>query len=217
MHGRGHFNQTLLLRQPRIPSAAAKHLDDFGHNLKVSFVSAGQDDRLELGVDRVQAEFCVTPRISIGRFLAPVSLDRVPLTALRVGIVALAAFLAVFTAPDFEFGQFPETDCAGAIWPFDFSPQAEELLDTCHRSGWVQVFDWMSWADTLEAQFLRTDSQALNRATPERLSRLLTALIRGERFCDGTLNEAFESGLLTGILHRASALAKSEHRDGDVA
>ena len=75
----------------------------------------------------------------------------------------------------------------------------------------------MSWANTPEAQSLRTDSEALNRATPEQLSRLLTSLIRGERFCDGTLNEAFESGLLAGILRRASALAKSERRDGDVA
>jgi len=132
-------------------------------------------------------------------------------------LVSLAAFLPVFTAPGFEFGRWPETDRASPFIPFDFSPQAEELLDACYHSGWIQVFDWMSWVGSSEAQSLRTDLGGLNKATPEQLSRLLTSLIRGERFCDGTLDSAFRSGLLVGILRRASALAKPEHRDGDVA
>ena len=33
-----------------------KHFDDLGHDLKLSIVRAGQDDRLEVGVDRVQAD-----------------------------------------------------------------------------------------------------------------------------------------------------------------
>ena len=132
-------------------------------------------------------------------------------------LVALAAFLPIFTAPGFEFGQWPVTDRASVVWPFDFSPPAEQLLDACYRSGWVQVFFWTSWVQTPEAYSLRTDPDALDRAMPEQLSRLLTSLIRGERFCDGTLNGAFESGLLAGILRRASTLAKSEDRDGGVA
>ena len=51
-------------------------------------------------------------------------------TTMHRRLVALAAFLPKFTAPDFEFGQWPERECAGLVWPFDFSPQAEKLLDT---------------------------------------------------------------------------------------
>nr|WP_062014484.1 DUF6508 domain-containing protein [Aureimonas sp. AU4] len=39
------------------------------------------------------------------------------------------------------------------------------------------------------------------------LAKLLTVLIRGERFCDGTLAQAFESGLLGRILDRIALLA----------
>ena len=40
----------------RASFAVAKHLDDLRHNLKLSIVRAGQGDRLEVGVDRVQAD-----------------------------------------------------------------------------------------------------------------------------------------------------------------
>jgi hypothetical protein len=53
---------------------------------------------------------------------------------------------------------------------------------------------------------LRDDPNALKNATPEQLAKLLTVLIRQERFCDGVLNSAFKSGLLTGILERVAVL-----------
>jgi hypothetical protein len=43
-------------------------------------------------------------------------------------------------------------------------------------------------------------------ATANQLAKVLTALIRGERFSEGTLREAFESGLLLAIALRAEAL-----------
>jgi hypothetical protein len=35
---------------------------------------------------------------------------------------------------------------------------------------------------------------------------LLTTLIRQERFCQGSLEVAYDSGLLTGILQRAASM-----------
>ena len=130
-------------------------------------------------------------------------------------LASLAALLPEFEAPDFEFGQWFEMDRVTIAQPFDFSPPAERLLDACYKMGWIQVFDWRSWENDPEGQSLQTDPEALAQATPEQLSRLLTSLIREERFCDGILNAAFESGLLARILRRAAALAQTVPRDRD--
>ena len=55
---------------------------------------------------------------------------------------------------------------------------------------------------------LRAEPSVLEAATPEQLQRLLTVLIRQERFVDGALESAFESGLLVRILRRVAALAE---------
>jgi hypothetical protein len=43
-------------------------------------------------------------------------------------------------------------------------------------------------------------------ASPDDLARLLTAIVRSDRFVEGSLVGAFESGLLTRIAQRAAAL-----------
>ena len=43
-------------------------------------------------------------------------------------------------------------------------------------------------------------------ASAEDLRRLLTVYVRSERFGDGTLEAAFESGMLTAIIRRAGIL-----------
>ena len=50
-------------------------------------------------------------------------------------------------------------------------------------------------------------------ATAEQLTKLSTSLVRGDRFSEGTLAWAFESGLLLAIVRRAAALAL-QHDDG---
>jgi hypothetical protein len=39
---------------------------------------------------------------------------------------------------------------------------------------------------------------------------LLTAIIRQDRFCEGALLSAFDSGLILGIVRRAAAILKDE-------
>src|SRR5262249_48969001 len=75
--------------------------------------------------------------------------------------------------------------------------------------GWVmRDFDWPTWKQTPEAQTLRDDVKALEQATPEQLARLLTVCIRQDRLCEGALEAAFESGLLTRILERAAVILR---------
>jgi hypothetical protein len=75
-------------------------------------------------------------------------------------------------------------------------------------------FDWPTWARTAEAQALWKDPAAMASATPDQLARFLTALVRSERFSEGTLEDAHESVLLARIACRAAALA-AELRGGD--
>jgi hypothetical protein len=65
----------------------------------------------------------------------------------------------------------------------------------------------MAWMETAEGKSLRDDRAALADATPDQLQHLLTAIIRAERFSDGSLEWAFQSGLMAAIARRARTLA----------
>jgi hypothetical protein len=90
---------------------------------------------------------------------------------------------------------------------FELSERAEAFLAAMRANAWIEPFDWVDWAQTDEATTLRDDRAVLARATPELLQRLLTAVVRSERFSDGTLEWAFDSGLMAAIARRAQALA----------
>ena len=76
-----------------------------------------------------------------------------------------------------------------------------------YRDGWVRPdFDWPAWAQTPEAQRLRDDREALEQATVLELARLLTVVIRSERFGEGAVAEAIESGLVAAVLRRIEQL-----------
>ena len=81
--------------------------------------------------------------------------------------------------------------------------------ETCYRIGWVLYpgFDWSAWKFSPEATRLHDDPAVLEQATIEQLQKLLTYLSRQDRFCQGTLDSAFKSGLLVRILRRIAALA----------
>jgi hypothetical protein len=73
--------------------------------------------------------------------------------------------------------------------------------------GLVEPFDWPTWAKTPEAQRLYLDREALAAATPDDLVRLVTAIVRSERFSEGSLDEAFEQGVMLAIAQRCAVLA----------
>jgi hypothetical protein len=84
-----------------------------------------------------------------------------------------------------------------------------EFIDAAYAMDWVlRDFDWSEWMQTPEAIALRDDTEVLKRANPDQLAKLLTMLIRQDRFVEGSLAETFDSGLLTAILRRAAALAE---------
>ena len=118
---------------------------------------------------------------------------------------ALAAFLPKFEKPSFEFGRMESPP--GVMPYYTLSPLASCFVKTCYEMDWVKPFEWAEWKDSPEAVRLRDDPSALEKATFEQLSRLLTVVIRQDRFVEGALGSTFESGLLSGILRRAAVLA----------
>ena len=123
---------------------------------------------------------------------------------LRDRLEALAALLPVFEAPGFEFGRM--ILLPGDQFHYALSEEASRFVQTCNDMRWVRSFDWSEWSETPEAVSLREEPASLDEATHVQLEKLLTALILQERYIGGSLARDFESGLLTRILRRASAL-----------
>ena len=132
----------------------------------------------------------------------------------------IAAFLPLFEHPGFTFGDWDEPEYVEpgvtTMSDFQFSGVAYAFIKTAYDHGWVCTdFNWPDWAHSPEAEGLRDDPVKMANATLEQLSRLLTVVIRQERFCEGALESAFESGLLTAICQRAAQL-ESVTADGVV-
>lgn len=119
----------------------------------------------------------------------------------------IAAWGPVFDAPDFSFGEWVpsqrQPDGTYTMPWFRFSAQALEFIRSLVFSP---DFNWPEWARTPEAQAFN-DPAAIATATPVELVKLVTALVRSDRFSEGALAEVYERGLLRGVIRRAAALA----------
>ena len=82
-----------------------------------------------------------------------------------------------------------------------------QFVDAAYANNWVSSdINWVEWIKTDESKKLRDDPTALAKASEHDLTCLLTTLIRQERFCEGSLEVAYNSGLITGILQRAASM-----------
>ena len=125
---------------------------------------------------------------------------------------ALAGFIPALRRPGFTAGEVRGGEEIGPgvlRAPFvSYEPIVDAFVETAYSQGWVlKDFDWPAWAKSAEARSLRDDEAAIGQASPEQLARLLTVFIRQDRFVDGALLDAFESGLILRIAERAAVLA----------
>jgi hypothetical protein len=131
-------------------------------------------------------------------------------TPLIVRLQAIAAFVDVFEEPGFVFGEWePHQVVDGFVTPpvFYNSSEASRFIGVCSDLGWVsREGNWTLWLSTPEATRLFEESGAVEQATYEQLSQMLTAMIRQERFGEGSLDGYYQSGLLLRVLQRAKAL-----------
>jgi len=136
---------------------------------------------------------------------------------------ALAEFLVDFERPGFRSGKLragKEVEPGVLQLPYiEYDDRVDAFVETAYGYGWMLTgaehnFDWTRWKDTNEAIQLRDDENSVEGATEEQLARLLTVLIRAERFCEGTLFSAFENGFILRIVRRAAVLAGSAAASG---
>jgi hypothetical protein len=122
----------------------------------------------------------------------------------------LAAVLPALEAPDADFGHWelpPPRDGVGSLGWFEFGRTADAWRAAVGAGDWIASgFDWRTWLAGDDGRALRDDPGAIASATPDQLSWLLTAIIRSDRFTEGSIEGAFESGLLAAISRRARVL-----------
>jgi hypothetical protein len=131
--------------------------------------------------------------------------------ALRARLRAIGAFAQELDAPGFEAGHWHpseptrEDPSVSTMGWYELSPRAEAFVRSL--GPFMVVFDWPAWAATDEAQALHGDRAVLAAATSDQLSRLVTAVVREDRFNEGALGDSFDSGLMAAIARHAAALA----------
>ena len=133
----------------------------------------------------------------------------------RDSLTGLAAFLPVFESPGFTFGQWSSStsqEPGVMVLPmYLLSPDSDRFYHALYDLGWIRTdLDWVKWADTREAVGLRDDPEAIQMATPDQLAKLLTAIVRADRFCEGTLAACYDSGLLHRVLRRVGVLCNHQ-------
>lgn len=129
----------------------------------------------------------------------------------------MVRYLPDLEDPDFspgEIGCGQKTESGSMILPYVvLGDVAEAFITAAYDRGWVlRGFDWSSWGHSDDAQALCSDPYVLAQAEPMQLLYLVTALIRQDRFSEGTLLGAFESRLILGIVRRAAAIIDEEKR-----
>ncbi|WP_417628277.1 DUF6508 domain-containing protein [Pararhodobacter aggregans] len=130
----------------------------------------------------------------------------------REALAAMAAFLPRLKANGASFGEFVEPkkirDRTYTMPYWRSCDLADDFVEMAYREGWVQKVDWVAWAATATGRSLLHQPGAVEDADLAQLRYLITALIRKDRFVDGTLVAAFESGLLLRVAARADALLR---------
>jgi hypothetical protein len=129
----------------------------------------------------------------------------------REALIALGAWAPRFEAPDFRVGDWEGgvADAEGVIqMPFmSWSADVERFVDEVGRNGLVRPFDWMRWAQTPQGHDLLTNADAVAAASAADLVRVLTTIVRAERFGEGEIESAFERGIVQACARRAGELA----------
>ncbi|WP_084624802.1 DUF6508 domain-containing protein [Mesorhizobium sp. LSJC265A00] len=128
-------------------------------------------------------------------------------------IASIAAFAEIFSRDDFLFGEWTDEvtkEGLSQMPSFKLSDEAAAFVQAACDGGWVQDdFPWVSWKESKEARMLYGEPKTIEKASARQLSQLLTLVIRSERFVEGSLDQAFQTGLLKRIVTRAAALTNS--------
>ncbi len=133
----------------------------------------------------------------------------------RAKLERLAAFAERFRDPAASLGTWASITGNGTpdepySHPrFMLSELGSAFVNMANEMGWIlRQFDWSSWAQEPRAKMLLNDRGALAEATPDELARLLTVVVRQDRFIEGGVEGQFKEGLLLRMAERAEVLCR---------
>ena len=137
----------------------------------------------------------------------PFSYETLESVTVRDALEVLAGYLPYFERPGFILGAWVEA-IEGPNEYVRLTPRGERFVRDLHSYRWIREFDWTGWHDSPRAGKLQDDDDphALDEATPEELSRLLTSCMQLDAIQEGHLIDCCEKGWLTRILRRAPVL-----------
>ncbi len=94
---------------------------------------------------------------------------------------------------------------------FEFTPSAESFHQYCYENGWIlKDFAWPAWSKSPAGARLLEDPELIASADVKTLSRLLTVILRSERFTEGAIAGYWFRGTIPAILRRAAELSKAK-------
>jgi hypothetical protein len=138
-------------------------------------------------------------------------MNQAPKQSLKERTSRLTEFIPQFEVAGYSFGQSVGYEKEGntfTIGYFKYSDEARLFIHAVYENDMVLTnFDWGEWSQTTEATQLRDNPDLLAAASFDQVLQLLTIVIRQDRFCDGCIADAYESGLLVNILRRMAVLA----------
>lgn len=95
-----------------------------------------------------------------------------------------------------KFGEWEEEDI---LFPYCIeAPIVSQFLHIVYRLPIIISFDWGAWEEG--RKIASNDDFDLDTLDLPAKCKLITAIVRNDRFCDGALVSAFESGLISRIL-----------------
>ncbi|ARU18304.1 hypothetical protein A9D14_18285 (plasmid) [Croceicoccus marinus] len=124
----------------------------------------------------------------------------------------MARFADIFRRNDFQFGEESEAafseDGVSMMSASDLTPHAMAFVQICYDDDWIRSdIDWPEWMDGDEAETLLGNPASIANSSINQLEHILTALVRCDRFNDGTLESAFRRGILAAVVVRCAELA----------
>jgi len=121
-------------------------------------------------------------------------------------IAAIVKLLPVFERPGFVAGECMMPEGSTPYW--DYVTEVREFEQALYKHKWVvEQFDWPAWLD--QARLFNDHLELVAEADLVTIQKLFTTIVRQERFCEGTLDDAFESGLIVAMLRQVKEVASA--------
>lgn len=103
----------------------------------------------------------------------------------------------------------PLNNCSTHVGYVNYGSLVQEFLDFMYAKNLVIQFDWPGWRGKEAIQ--EGNAREIQSATPSDALKYLTVMIRADRFSEGALLNAFDTGLVSGALRRVLAYPRRDN------